>query len=77
MSEEILTEAQIKAKYRDEWVLVSQDMFPDDPEPDGGIVVAHGEDRDEVLSHRRPMGIRFSDFFFTGPPVAPGVFPAL
>jgi hypothetical protein len=42
--------AQIKTKYRDEWVLLADYHLDERNEPISGVVVAHSKDRDEIYS---------------------------
>ena len=42
--------AQIKAKYKNEWVLLADYHLDDRNEPVSGVVVAHSKDRDEIYS---------------------------
>jgi hypothetical protein len=66
MSEEILTLAEINARYPDEWVLVV------DPEVDEhlnvlrGQVAFHSRDRDEVDRKALQLRPKSSAFIFTG-----------
>ena len=47
--------AQIKAKYKDEWVLLADYDLDDRNEPLRGVVVAHSKDREEI--YNRQMSI--------------------
>jgi hypothetical protein len=46
---------QIKAKYKDEWVLLANYELDDMNEPRSGVVVAHSKDREEI--YQRQMDI--------------------
>ncbi len=48
--------AQIKAKYKDEWVLLADYDLDDRNEPLAGVVVAHSKDREEIYGWQ--MGIK-------------------
>jgi hypothetical protein len=70
---EVMTRAEAKVLYPDEWVL----MDNSDPVVDGnykGRVIAHGKDRADLV--RRAKGLtlpRELVVFFTGPVVPPGM----
>lgn len=42
--------AQIKTKYKDEWLLLADYRLDDKNEPVSGVVIAHSKDRDEIYS---------------------------
>ena len=48
--------AQIRAKYKDQWVLLADYQLDDRNEPISGVVVAHSKDRDEIYG--KQMGIQ-------------------
>lgn len=48
--------AQIKAKYKDEWVLLADYDLDDKNEPLRGVVVAHSKDREEI--YNRQMSVK-------------------
>lgn len=48
--------AQIRAKYKDEWVLLAHYDLDERNEPLNGIVIAHSKDREEI--YNRQMGIK-------------------
>jgi len=48
--------AQIRAKYKDEWVLLAYYDLDERNEPLSGVVVAHSKDREEI--YNRQMGIK-------------------
>lgn len=48
--------AQIRAKYKDEWVLLSDYDVDERNEPLSGVVMAHSKDREEI--YNRQMGIK-------------------
>lgn len=48
--------AQIKAKYKDEWVLLANYDLDDKNEPLSAVVVAHSKDREEIYG--KQMGIK-------------------
>jgi len=48
--------AQIRAKYKDEWVLLAYYDLDERNEPLNGVVVAHSKDREEI--YNRQMGIK-------------------
>jgi len=55
MKPEKLPITQIKAKYKDEWVLLADYDLDEMNEPRSGVVVAHSKDREEI--YNRQMGI--------------------
>jgi len=63
---EIMTVAEIEAKYESEWILL------DDPETDenlkvkSGKVLWHSKDRDEVYRKAREIRPRHSAVLYTG-----------
>ena len=50
MAEPYMTMAEIEAKYPNEWVLVAQLKKRGDGFAVGGVVIAHGEDKEAVLA---------------------------
>jgi hypothetical protein len=53
-----LSMAQIKAKFKDEWVLLAHYDLDDRNEPLNGIVIDHSKDREEI--YNRQMGLKQS-----------------
>ncbi|VTS02205.1 unnamed protein product [Gemmata massiliana] len=68
MVEPYLTMAEIEAKYPNEWVLVDKLKKGRDGFAVGGIVAAHGADKEAVLrqaeSIPKPVDLAF---YYTGP----------
>ena len=64
--EEILTAAQIEAKFESEWVLVEDPQTDDTLQVESGTVRWHSKDRDEV--YRKAVELRPKDFaiLYTG-----------
>jgi hypothetical protein len=54
--DEVLTMAQIEAKFDSEWVLIEDPRTDDALEVRGGTVLCHDKDREEV--YRRAIEIR-------------------
>jgi hypothetical protein len=54
--DEILTMAQIEARFDSEWVLIEDPRTDDALDVHGGTVLYHGKDREEV--YRRVVEIR-------------------
>lgn len=46
-----LTITEIKSQFEDEWILVENPRTDSDMQVEGGQVVAHSKDRDEVYRH--------------------------
>ena len=55
---------QIRAKYKDEWVLLGQYDLDDRNEPLNGVVVAHSKDREEIynkqMAIQKPLCILYT-----------------
>jgi len=49
--DKIMTIAEIESQYDAEWILVEDPETDDDLQVQGGKVVAHSKDRDEVYRH--------------------------
>ena len=47
--------ARIKAKYKDEWVLLADYHLDERNEPITGVVAAHSKNRDEIYSRQMSM----------------------
>ncbi len=63
---EILTLAQIEARFPDEWVLIENPELDEDLEIVQGRVIAHSPDRATVDSQALRLRPRFSAYHFTG-----------
>jgi hypothetical protein len=64
---EVLTKAEIEARFKDEWVLLGDPEV--DPQTDtvaGGKVLAHSKDRDEVYRQAIALRPRYSAVLYTG-----------
>lgn len=69
---EILTRAEIEARFPNEWIL----MVDPDPAVDvnfRGLVVAHSKDRYELYEKSKEYRPRTIVVFFAGPPFPPGM----
>jgi hypothetical protein len=68
MGEPYLTMAEIEKKYPQEWVLVGNLRKGRDNFAVGGVVIAHGSDREAVLVEvdKLPAPVDVA-FFYTGP----------
>jgi hypothetical protein len=70
---EVMTRAEAKVLFPDEWVL----MDNAEPVTDGnyrGRIIAHGKDKAEVVRQARAQTLpRKVAVFFTGPVVPPGM----
>jgi hypothetical protein len=69
---EVLSRAEIEARFPNEWILMI------DPEPSTdvnfrGLVVAHSKDRKELYEKSKEYRPREIVVFFAGPPFPPGV----
>ena len=64
--EEILTVAQIEARFESEWILVEDPQTDDALHVESGTVRWHSKDRDEV--YRKAVELRPKDFaiLYTG-----------
>ena len=58
MEKRKMSMAQIKARYKDEWVLLADYDLDKRNEPLRGVVVAHSKDREEIYG--KQMGIKKS-----------------
>jgi hypothetical protein len=68
MAEPYLTMAEIEAKYPNEWVLIDKLKKGRDGFAVGGVVVAHGVDREVVYRATEGLPIpRDVAVFYTGP----------
>lgn len=65
MKKRKMSVGQIKAKYKDEWVLLADYDLDDRNEPLRGVVMAHSKDREEI--YNRQMSIKKGlCIFYTG-----------
>ena len=53
---DVLTEDQIRERFRDEWVLLGDAVVDETKNTMGGIVLFHSKDRDEV--YQRAIDLR-------------------
>ena len=68
MAEPYLTMAEIEKRYPQEWVLVNQLQKRHDGFAIGGVVVAHGTNKEAILGEMDKLPIpRNVAFFYTGP----------
>jgi hypothetical protein len=63
---EIMTVAEIQAKFESEWVLLDDPETDENLEIKGGKVLWHGKDRDEVYRKAREMRPQHSAILYTG-----------
>ncbi len=63
---EILSVAEIKARYNSEWVLVQDPQLDDQLEVIGGTVLCHSKDRDEVYQKAVDVRPKHSAILYTG-----------
>jgi hypothetical protein len=68
MSEQYMTMAEIEKKYPQEWVLVGELKKGRTGFAIGGVVLAHGTDKEAVLgaANHLPKPVELA-FYFTGP----------
>jgi hypothetical protein len=66
MMAEILTLAEIEARFADEWVLVGDPQTDDNLEVQSGRVLCHSKDRDEVYRQILTQGPARFAVLFTG-----------
>jgi hypothetical protein len=64
--DEILTIAEIESQFESEWVLVDQPQTNDRLEVQGGKVLYHSKDRDEVYLKATELRPKRFAVFFTG-----------
>ncbi len=64
---EVLTLAEIYARYESEWVLVGDPKTTDDMEVESGTVLAHSKDRDEVYRKAIEADSTSLAILYTGP----------
>ena len=63
---EILSSADIRARYESEWVLVEDPQLNDQLEVLGGRVLCHSKDRDEVYQKAVELRPKHSAVLYTG-----------
>ena len=64
---EFMTTEEIYAQFSSEWVALKDPVTTDTHEVKGGILVAHGRDRDEVYAKANEIPIpRHTAFLYTG-----------
>jgi hypothetical protein len=63
---EVLTIAQIEERYPDEWVLVEDPITNKALEVQGGKVLFHSADRDEMYRKAIELRPKHSAFLYTG-----------
>ena len=64
--DEILTEAQIEAKFESEWVLIEELETDEALEMKAGMVRWHSKDRDEIYRKAAEFKLKRSAILFTG-----------
>lgn len=70
---EVMSVAEIKAKFKDEWIVLDDPEPFDDREPLSGILVFHGTDGDQAWREAKRQNLRRFAVFFNGPALPPGV----
>jgi hypothetical protein len=63
---EIMTVAEIEAKFESEWVLLDDPETDESLEVKGGKVLWHSKDRDEVYRKAREIRPQHSAILYTG-----------
>ena len=63
---EFMTTEEIYAEFDSEWVVLGDVVRNETHEVKGGIVIAHGEDRDEVYGKAVELRPKHSAFMYTG-----------
>jgi hypothetical protein len=63
---QIMTVAEIQAKFESEWVLLDDPETGESLEIKGGRVLWHSKDRDEVYRKAREMRPQHSAILYTG-----------
>jgi len=63
---EVMTMAEIRAKFESEWVLLDAPEADEDLELKAGKVLWHSKDRDEVYRKAREMRPQHSAILYTG-----------
>jgi len=63
---EIMTVAEIQAKFESEWVLLDDPETDESLEVKGGKVLWHSKDRDEVYRKAREIRPQHSAILYTG-----------
>ncbi|HNB71565.1 MAG TPA: hypothetical protein PLU80_18710 [Acidobacteriota bacterium] len=48
---EVLSTTEIEDRFQSEWILVGEPLIGEQLEVQGGIVLCHSKDRDEVYRH--------------------------
>lgn len=70
---EVLTRAEIEARFPDEWVLVINPDVGPDQVVRSGTLLAHSKDRDEIDRMAIEAPARRIAVWFNGDPFPPGV----
>jgi hypothetical protein len=63
---EFLSIAEIQTNFDAEWVLIEDPVLSPALEVQGGTVLCHSKDRDEVYRHARKVAPRHSAIVYTG-----------
>jgi len=63
---EIMTLAEIQAKFESEWVLLDEPEIDESLKVKGGKVLWHSKDRDEVYRKAREIRPQHSAILYTG-----------
>ena len=61
-----MTISQIEAQYKDEWVLIEDPQTNENLEVQGGKVLWHGKDREELYRRALEMQPKYSAIIYTG-----------
>ena len=64
--DDILTAAQIEAKFQSEWVLIEDPQTTETLEVESGKVRWHSKDRDEVYRKAAEFQLKLSAILYTG-----------
>jgi hypothetical protein len=66
MTENVLSLAEIEARFDSEWVLLEDPVLSPGGQVAGGKVVWHSTDRDEVYQKAVELRLKHSAFLYTG-----------
>ncbi len=64
---EVLTRAEMEARFNGEWVLIADPERDENRDVRGGRVVFHGKDREAMYDFDASLQLREAAYFYLGP----------